>query len=377
MYRLLVVVSVLCLAGLAFAEDISTSNVTTSSFVKQGTLRENVEMPDVGKLQPGGEDIANATPIPMLPFSGIGNTSINVDDYDVACPYASSAKDAVYSYQTAGGTELVSITLCQSTYDTKLFVFEDDENTVAACNEDGTTDPCTPYTSSLIFLADPGHTYYIVVDGFECLAELPFCPPEGLPPEEGVYIVEVSTAELCFVECPDGAFIEGEPDMVEEYDDQFNGGCNTEPIPVFQELVATEGDCVTVCGNAGWYHPDLSDLSITGRDTDWYEVLSAAAELCVTPTPEWGFQILLLDAFPNCLDIDIPYWVQPDGGCVTAETYCRPTNPTETYWVWLGPRSRSGPTYPYTWHYLADVCGIATVIPTEQQSWGSVKDLYR
>jgi len=124
----------------------------------------------------GGDTCDEATVIGSIPYrdgyQDSGTTCGFADDYDVACDWPASSPDVVYRY-TASRTMLVDISLCAgSNYDTKLFVYEDDcESPAIACNEDYCTTPEYPefaYVSALRgveFWA--GHTYYIVVDGYE------------------------------------------------------------------------------------------------------------------------------------------------------------------------------------------------------------------
>ncbi len=73
----------------------------------------------------GGDDISGATSISTVPYNDAGSTSGYVDDYDESCPSTSTSPDVVYSFVATVDTFLY-ITLCNgSTYDTKLFVYED------------------------------------------------------------------------------------------------------------------------------------------------------------------------------------------------------------------------------------------------------------
>ena len=82
----------------------------------------------------GGEDIASATPITTLPYSDVGTTLGYADDYDEACVAAPGASpDVVYSY-TPTEDEKIDISLCESSYMTHMWVYENDASTVVACN---------------------------------------------------------------------------------------------------------------------------------------------------------------------------------------------------------------------------------------------------
>jgi len=88
---------------------------------------------------------------------------------------------------------------------------------------------------------------------------------------------------LCGLVCPAGASQEGEPVCYDDYDDQFNGGCNTEPTPVFSDIAC--GD--TVCGTAGTFLFGVDNF----RDTDWYK-LTLAAETQITWTVQADLPVL-------------------------------------------------------------------------------------
>ena len=121
----------------------------------------------------GGEDIATATVITELPATLTGSTVGYADDYDCDDIGTSTAGDVVYSI-TPASSITVDLTTCFSAYDTKLFVFKNDETLFAtdadgneACNDDGETgEGCTQYTSRITLNLESGNTYYVVVDGW-------------------------------------------------------------------------------------------------------------------------------------------------------------------------------------------------------------------
>ncbi len=116
----------------------------------------------------GGDTVATATAITVLPFSGAGTTVGYTNNYDAVCPYTgSTSPDVVYSLVPCMDGAL-DITLCAgSLYDTKLYVL-DAALTVIACNDD----LCPGYVSELTAAngeavpVTAGATYYIVVDGY-------------------------------------------------------------------------------------------------------------------------------------------------------------------------------------------------------------------
>lgn len=115
----------------------------------------------------GGEDIADAVFIPGIPYMDTGNTCAFVHDYDEICPYTNStAPDVVYAY-IPPSDDVVDIDLCGSDYDTKVYVYENVEGNLYACNDDFYYDYiCGYYVSKIerVTLA-AGNTYYIVIDG--------------------------------------------------------------------------------------------------------------------------------------------------------------------------------------------------------------------
>lgn len=142
--------------------------------------------PDTGGrvVLEGGEDIASAMVITSFPYTDIGSTENHADDYNENCPFESTAPDVVYSYTpTAPGS--VSISLCGSDYDTKMFVYDDSytPGSPYACNDDGCgSDGYRSIIPSMEVVA--GHTYYIVIDGwgsssgsYEFVLDEPIEPP--------------------------------------------------------------------------------------------------------------------------------------------------------------------------------------------------------
>jgi len=156
----------------------------------------------------GGEDIASAISIASLPYIGSGTTADYNNDYDEACTFTgSTAPDVVYSY-TPAAPELVTIDLCGSSYDTKVYIYENDETTAIACNDDfyASGDPCGSYVSALFDISlTPGNTYYIVVDGYGT--------------NSGDYDIDVSKKIFSWLTLDNqasvsGSVIQGNPDVI-------------------------------------------------------------------------------------------------------------------------------------------------------------------
>ena len=134
-----------------------------------------INVPDQNVILQGGDMCEDATHIPAIPYLDNGTTAGYSDDYDEICPYPNSTSpDVVYAY-TPDVDISVNISLCQgqTDYDTKLYVYEDvcqepnDGQDPYACNDDYCDVPVS-YVSYLecvpMFV---GHTYYVVIDGYD------------------------------------------------------------------------------------------------------------------------------------------------------------------------------------------------------------------
>jgi hypothetical protein len=121
-----------------------------------------------------GDTAATAIGIAALPFMAAGDSSAFNDDYDENCPYvAPGAPDVVYSF-TPAASVVVDIDLCNSAYDTKVYVYagtapppgSGPTGLSIACNDDSGCGPngWASHIANLSFVG--GTTYWIVVDGF-------------------------------------------------------------------------------------------------------------------------------------------------------------------------------------------------------------------
>jgi hypothetical protein len=108
----------------------------------------------------GGEDVGSALVIGSLPYADAGTTSGYNNDYEGTCG-STGAPDVVYSFAPAADM-LVHISLCGSSYDTKLYVFENTANNTIACNDDA----CGLQSELFDISFTSGNTYYIIVDGY-------------------------------------------------------------------------------------------------------------------------------------------------------------------------------------------------------------------
>ncbi len=199
----------------------------------------------------GGDTIADAVVVPLPAVHHLGTTAGFVDDYDEACPYTgSTSPDVVYAFTPAADVYL-EIDLLGSTYDTKVYVYDEALNLVA-CNDDYYPD----YVSRLENVLFVGAMRsFIVVDGYGGLF--------------GDYVLTLVEYVPCLLDCPVEGLAEGEPPLEDGYQDAHNGGCNSPEFGTpFQDLYGDADGELIFCGVSGWYQVDGNPY----RDTDWFNV---------------------------------------------------------------------------------------------------------
>lgn len=357
MKKAIVILLILGLAGTAAAVDLKHTNELPEK--RAAVVGDNTGTPDGRE---GGETIATAFPIPSLPYSDTGNTCDNLDDYDEACAYTgSTSPDVVYSY-TAPNNQVMLIDLCYSTYDTKVYVYDAAMNLVA-CNDDYYFDPpCGTYTSYVEASAFGGQTYYIVVDGYggDC----------------GDYALDIGVTDMCEVDCPTDAVLEGEPHLYDGYADATNGGCNSTPYVfgaidwINSEPGHPDHGYAWLCARSGWY---LSDTGSESRDTDWFEVYAAASGMMeFTVTSEYPVNMFVLNT--DCADIQLLHQATSTACVPTTITW--PVTAGDFFWLWVGPLEFSGPVTEF--RYFAKIGGNSyDTVPNEDKSWSDVKTMFR
>jgi hypothetical protein len=312
----------------------------------------------------GGETIADATPIPGLPYSDSGATCDNVNNYDAVCPYSgSTSADVVYSLELTNDVTL-TVDLCGSGYDTKTYVLDAALN-VLACNDDFYFDStCGVYVSKIENAAIPGgQTVYIVIDGYggDC----------------GEYLMDVSGEIFipCVIDCTTST-LEGEPELMDGYQDSYNGGCNSPAFGnPFQDLEGTGDNMLSFCGKGGWYLFNGNNY----RDTDWFTAVFAEdgagvleLELCVEA------QTYLFELGPqDCGSVGVLQSVLVDPlvpGNMTI--FGAPGN---LAWIWVGSSVFAAPPgFGHEYDYQLWITGIQDgIIATEDATWSQVKGMYR
>ena len=352
-----VLLLVIACLGSAYAFELGTQPRIEKDSSHVG---QNPGTPDTRQ---GGEDMATAFPILSIPFSDTGNTTNHIDDYDAVCPYSgSTAPDLVYSYQPQEDIVL-SVDLCGSGYDTKTYIFEGSGNLVF-CNDDFYTDEtCGMYVSKIesAFL-NAGETYYFVIDGYGS--------------DSGDYILDIQEFIVpppCILIC--SWPLEGEPELMDGYEDAFNGGCNSpefnNPFLDLTEVGDWNGN-FELCGKSGWYNGN------TTRDTDWMYIMCGELGLVEwTVDAEYPVYGFLLEG--DCAD-GISIGEQITAGPCMPATMTIQGYPGDIFMIWVGPTEYSGPPgfQGHEFNYIASFTGLNSgVVSTENLSFDGIKSLYR
>ena len=320
--------------------------------------------PYQGGGRSGGDTIGDATRIPALPFADQGGTCGYGNDYDEVCPYpGSTAPDVVYVYESTA-EEYVFCELCQASYDSKIYVWEDVEGQVVACSDDACG--LGGYQSKIEYLLlASGHTYYFVVDGYAAQC--------------GDYSLLIHHVYVDPLVCPDGAQQEGEPPCEDEYVDEYNGGCCCAGETVFTPILPDPQGTAVMCGKSCTYH--VHGLSY--RDTDWF-VLEAGELVRATCTAE--FPVLFLLIYTGCEDLQ---YIHAFGSAYEPVTLEWTFEPGRQFYLWVGPSTFSG--IPES-DYVLEVSGLRREassvgegtedglhppFPESSGTWGRMKDLFR
>lgn len=310
----------------------------------------------------GGETIETAVAILALPYTGSGTTAGAVDDYDEACPFPDSeSPDVVYAY-TPPATGPISLDLCHSSYDTKLYVY-DETRELVACNDDFHVNEgsvCGLYSSKIEYVELSGlSTYYIVVDGYDG--------------DAGEYVLDVDTTALYEMSCPPGIRAEGEPPLQNGTQDLFNGGCSGGPM-LFQSIAGGLDGEVRLCVQSGWR------LGLDGLDfdTDWLvATVGPEGRLHCEFDADWTTTVYATTSV-GCSGLELL------GICVGGRGELGGFDvveaPGSTVWLYILPSSPTPPTgaMPYQYDIDLTVTGLEpTAAADEGMSWGGVKSLYR
>jgi hypothetical protein len=354
-----VILALLVAVGTVFADQFTAAKNLAGPKESQGQESNPVT------TRVGGETIATATPI-SVPYSDIASTAGAINNYDEICPFSgSTAPDVVYAL-TVPYNMNVQVELCNSYYDTKVYVYVNGYTPGAplVCNDDACSGPNYPYAwlSKIAFDATVGNTYYIVVDGYGS--------------SSGTYIMNVTENIPCTYICPPNGCPEGEPVCGDNYVDHYNGGCNSTPY-VFQPVCPPSGSSTAVlCGESGTYYY----YGYSYRDTDWFPVWAVGGTVTMKCCASFPLQLLQLYTVNQVTCSYGGYqYVQVGAGEEAVLTYSAYAG--EEMWVWVGP-TLFGSGVPCGSDYVLTVEGVqqhpsCTYTATEETSWGAIKKLYR
>ena len=296
----------------------------------------------------GGDNPGTATVIPGLPYTDSGTTCGFTDDYAFPCPgdpSGSPAPDVVYRF-TPASDMCVNVSLCNSNYDSGLYIWQNAVGNLVACNDDA-CGPTGQQSRITGFQLVGGSTYYIVVDAYaEC----------------GNYTLSVSNClpPCTPLTCPPGATAEGEPVCFTGYVDNTNGGCNVSP-PVYTAITLP----ATICGQYGKYCSDDVFCFNIYRDTDWYQfVLAQQSKVHVCVRGEIPTQLDVVDASAGCPGTIVAGSLGFPLGC---ETFCEDlTLAAGTYWIFVAPQQ--DPSFPPCGsRYVLSAATVTTAVGDAEQ----------
>jgi len=333
------------LLALACSSAMAVSPSNRPEAKPEGTIYE-------GGTRQGGDLISSATPIAALPYYDSGVTAGYINDYDEICPYSgSTSPDVVYSYAPAAG-EAITVDLCSSSYDTKVYIYQNAVGNLIACNDDAGCGYSGWQSKVENVNLVGGNTYYIVIDGYG-----------GASGED---VLAVTGFEPCVLICPTGAQLEGEPDCADNYWDTYNGGCNSQG---WTDVPAAAGtNCANFCGKSGTYIYQ----GLSYRDTDWMRVHAAGGTVTYTLQAEFPVLGFLFYGL-TCTNLQ---GVSGTGGPCTPTVMSWSAAAGTELWLWCGPSVFSG--IPCGTDYNYNVCGIqGGGTPVQETTWGSIKNNYR
>ena len=340
MRKLLALALMLTLVGSAMAFDLGNQSATKPAY--------NAPPNVVDPLLQGGDTILDAVMV-GIPASEVGTTAGYNDDYDEACPYTgSTAPDVVYSF-VAPGDMLVDVDLFGSTYDTKVYVY--DENlALIACNDDFYSDYVSKIEEMPVL---NGVQYFVVIDGYS-----------GAFGNYVMNIIEFIPEPPCVLECPPAGVAEGEPPLEFNYDDQWNGGCNTPGTEPFQLI--TSG---IFCGVSGFYVTDAGN----SRDTDWF-IVTAPVGGVLEVTLDAEVESYLFELGPqDCATVGVIQNVI-GGPCAPADMAIAGAEGSPI-WIWVGPTDFYAPDGSDLFEYDY-VLWLNIGTATQEQTWTGVKALF-
>jgi hypothetical protein len=314
--------------------------------------------PNPELIRQGGDTIADAVPLEIPTWGMTGTTTGYTDDYELPYPFGGgTAPDVVYSI-VPDEDMLLDLDLCQSSYDTKVWIWDAGMGLPpVAWNDDFyVNDPdCGNWTSKIERASlVAGTEYYIIVDGYA--------------DDHGDYVMDLYPTPTCDVDCPAGATMEGEPPLTAGYVDLYNGGCPIDPDePPIQLLESS-----LFCGVTGWFSVGTSNEA----DTDWLEaVIPVSGELSISVAAEMTVSLDFI-ALGSCESVYLYSQVLSNNCSEPDINFSGPPGQL----VWL----RIAPVDEFFWPLNHDAYEFRYVLTTslnpvtvEQRSWSTVKGLFR
>ena len=242
-----------------------------------------------------GDDLSDPFVIDM-PESGdtliTGSTVGFTNDYDAVCPYGgSTAPDVVFKLVLEDSINGFIIDLCESYYDTKVYMYLEDslalgDTTEIECNDDFcTASHGEPYTSYI----EMGHqlyggvsagTYYIVVDGYGSGAS-----------NQGDYVMHLQIMQpppdLVYNVYKDGNLVAGHlPDSVLTFTD-------SDATLAGSHYWVTAGRIMELSSDRPWYGPPDYEFPTADFDIEYVESdRSNELAVAVDNTPPAAFALV-------------------------------------------------------------------------------------
>jgi hypothetical protein len=292
----------------------------------------------------GGETWTTALAITTLPYTDTGNTSDNIHNAVTVTGTNICAgdtwttlpgKDVWYSI-TLGSPTMLTISLCGSTFDTKLAVFVNNAgvpgNCVARDDDDSSCSPST-LASKITNCTLPAGSYFIDVDAYGSNAG-------------GAYTLNV-TGPCIDTACPAGFTSSYE---IEVPGGNTNGGCNSTP-PVYESIASGDALCGTTWADANQ------------RDTDWYQiVLTQSSTITVNMKSVCAPMSAIVFANGCPVGTALATATAGSGGLGTATTACLLPG---TYQIAVVPTVFTGYPAAGMWHYGLGVSTTPCVHPCD------------
>ncbi|MBP6875633.1 MAG: hypothetical protein KBD56_06145 [Candidatus Eisenbacteria bacterium] len=352
--RLVTLLAVCAILGFATAY---AAVPVTSDIVPEKVVTDNIR-PHDPLADAGGETFADAVDMVALPFHDEDDLWNYTNDIDFG--YGTSP-DVVYSY-TPTADFCVTVDGCLSEYDQMMWVVDEGMN-IIAWNDDGAACGTTASQISWLYVLT-GVKYYYVLDGYGGSA--------------GPYTLDVFQRDCPPpVECPPGAIQEGE-NCAAEYNDVYNGGCNSTPN-IFSNVNCAPST-IFICGTTFNYYYGTS----ARRDTDWYQLVDlptlGALQIHATAYYESSGSLYYIQIAEPCT-ATIPYGIHI--GSRELGELDEIMDPALGRWaIFMSKNYYDGTWYECTdglgWPYLLTIDGYTCgVTPNASETWGGVKSLFK